>query len=68
MHAAATDYREPCGRMRMTTSGGCPRCTSSQVDEYTHTSCPPGSTPDDHRHWVCANKACEHEWIEAVPG
>jgi transposase-like protein len=45
----------------------CPRCGSRQVDEYTHSDCPPGSTSDDHRHWVCANAACEYEWIEQVP-
>jgi hypothetical protein len=44
----------------------CPRCGGGQIDEYTHGDCPPGSTPDDHRHLVCANKACEYEWVEPV--
>lgn len=52
----------------MTAIEGCPRCGSRQVDEYTHSDCPPGSTPEDHRHWVCANAACEYEWVEPVPG
>jgi hypothetical protein len=33
----------------MTTGEGCPRCGSSQVDEYTHYECPPGSTTENHR-------------------
>ena len=50
----------------MTDSAVCPRCGNRWPDEYTHNSCPPGSTPDDHRHLVCANRACEHEWVEPV--
>lgn len=52
----------------MTVADACPRCGSRQVDEYTHSDCPPGSTADDHRHWVCANAACEYEWLEPLPG
>jgi hypothetical protein len=51
----------------MTASDECPWCGGRQVNEYTHYQCPPGSTPDDHRHWVCANKACEYEWVEPLP-
>jgi hypothetical protein len=51
----------------MTNAEGCTRCGSRQVDEYTHNDCPPGSTPEDHRHMVCANAACEYEWVEPVP-
>jgi len=50
----------------MANSEGCPQCGSRNVDEYTHNACPPGSTPEDHRHWVCANAACNHEWVESV--
>jgi hypothetical protein len=50
----------------MTNSEGCPRCGSRRVDEYTHYECPPGSTTEDHRHLVCANTACNHEWVEAL--
>ena len=50
----------------MKKSEGCPRCGYRQIDEYTHNSCPPGSVPDDHRHLVCANRDCEHEWVEPV--
>jgi len=45
----------------------CPKCGHAQVDEYTHYECPPGSTPSDHRHLVCASAACNHEWTEPVP-
>jgi hypothetical protein len=51
----------------MPNSEGCPRCGSRQVDEYTHSDCPPGATPEDHRHLVCANAACEYEWVEPLP-
>jgi len=51
----------------MTESQGCPRCGSRQVDEYTHGDCPPDSTTEDHRHLVCANAACEYEWVEPLP-
>jgi hypothetical protein len=47
---------------------GCPRCGSNRVDEYTHYECPPGSTTEDHRHLVCANTACNHEWVETLSG
>ena len=45
----------------------CPKCGHAQVDEYTHYECPPGSTTSDHRHLVCANASCNHEWTEPVP-
>ena len=45
----------------------CPLCGSTRVDEYTHYECPAGSTPEDHRHLVCANTSCNHEWTEPLP-
>jgi len=54
------------GEVCMAKSEGCPQCGSRQVDEYTHNACQPGSTPEDHRHWVCANSACNHEWVETL--
>jgi hypothetical protein len=50
----------------MTKQETCPLCGSTRVDEYTHYECPPGSTPEDHRHVVCANDPCKHEWIELL--
>jgi hypothetical protein len=50
----------------MTDSAACPQCDYRWPDAYTHGDCPPGSTPDDHQHWVCANRACQHEWAESV--
>ena len=48
----------------MTERAACPRCGNQWPDEYTHSDCPTGSTPEGHRHWVCANAKCEHEWVE----
>ena len=50
----------------MTSTEGCPRCGSRQVDEYTHADCPLGSTPEEHTHFGCGNSACEYEWVEPV--
>lgn len=50
----------------MTNITPCPLCGYRQVDEYTHGDCPPGATPDDHRHLVCASKGCQYEWVEPV--
>ncbi len=50
----------------MTDTTGCPLCGYRRIDEYTHGGCPPGSTPDDHRHLVCTSKGCEYEWVEPV--
>jgi hypothetical protein len=50
----------------MTESVGCPGCGNRWPDEYTHSDCPPGSTADDHRHWVCANRECQDEWVESA--
>ncbi len=50
----------------MTDKQDCPLCGHRQIDEYTHSDCPPDSTPDDHRHWGCGNRACEHGWVEPV--
>ena len=52
----------------MTKSEDCPRCGGSRVDEYTHYECPPGSTTADHHHLVCADAACNHEWVGTLPG
>jgi hypothetical protein len=52
----------------MTKNGDCPRCGGSRVDEYTHYECPSGSTTSDHHHLVCADTACNHEWVESLPG
>jgi hypothetical protein len=50
----------------MTTGEGGPRRGSNRVDEYTHCECSLGSTTEDRRHPVCANTACNHEWVEAL--
>jgi hypothetical protein len=51
----------------MTKLMDCPVCGGSRVDEYTHYECPPQSTPEDHRHLVCVNDSCNHEWVESLP-